>query len=348
VRPRGVVLAVAAAATVALGPGCRKDREKPSEIKAEIAALEKERDALREKIGELMVRDPRIKGMPDAPVRVGVPTSLTRTLVEKVVAGFVDQVTLELKNIRVRKSGTVKKVVTIGEYALDVRIEKVQGRLKTGRPNVTFGGNKIALAMPVTVASGSGRATIGFKWNGKNVSGAVCGDLDIEQPVSGSVKPDSYPVAGAIVLTAGAEQILAAPKFPVVKVNLKIDPSKESWAAVQKIVDDKQGACGFVLDKVDVLKIVRGIIDRGFNVRLPTEKIKPMAVPVGVYPEMSVRGQKVALGIKVADLAITEDMIWLGAEITIDLPKQAVKALAAGDAKATPAPGATPAPRPVK
>ena len=224
--------------------------------------------------------------MPQTPVRVGVPTSLTRELVEKVTAGFVDQVTLELKNLRVRKSGTVKKVVTLGEYALDVHIEKVAGRLKTGKPDVRFGGNKISIALPVTVASGGGKATIGFKWDGKNVSGAVCGDMDIEQVVTGKVKPDSYPVSGALLLTAGAEQILAAPKFPPIKVNLKIDPSPESWAAVQKIIDDKEGACGFVLDKVDVLKIVRGLIDRGFNVRLPTEKIKPMAVPVGIEPEM--------------------------------------------------------------
>jgi len=349
VSPRIAALVLLAAAPAALLAGCRKDREKPGEIKGEIAALEKERDALRARVEELVVRDPRTKGLPKAPVRVGVPTTLTRTLIEKVTAGFVDQVTLELKNLRARKSGTVKKVVTIGEYALDVRIEKVQGRLKTGKPDVRFGGNKIALALPVTVASGSGKATIAFKWDGKNVSGAVCGDLEIEQSVTGSVKPDSYPVAGALVLSAGAQEILASPKFPVVKVKLRIEPSAESWAAVQKIIDDKTGACGFVLDKVDVLKIVRGIIDRGFNVRLPTEKIKPMAVPVGIEPTMNVRGRTVALGIKVGELTITEDMIWLGAAVTVDLPKDAVKALAGGEPKAgAPAPAVTPASRPAK
>lgn len=344
-RARLIALAFATAASVTLGAGCRKDREKPEQLKAEIAALEQERDALRTRIGELAVKDPRVKGMPETPVRVGVPTSLTRELVEKVAEGFVDQVTLELKNLRVRKSGTVKKIVTLGEYALDVHIEKVAGRLKTGKPDVRFGDNRISIALPVTVASGGGKATIRFKWDGKNVSGAVCGDLDVEQAVTGKVKPGSYPVAGALLLTAGAEQILASPKFPPIKVNLKIDPSPESWAAVQKIIDDKEGACGFVLDKVDVLKIVRGLIDRGFNVRLPTEKIKPMAVPVGIEPEMTVHGQTVALGIKVAGLAITEDMIWLGAELKVELPKDAVKALAGTESKdAPPVSGRTPSP----
>jgi hypothetical protein len=325
VSARRVVAASLAVVSLGLG-ACRKDREKPAQLKAEITALEKERDALRDKVGELALKDPRVKGMPKTPVRVGVPTSLTRELIEKVAEGFVDQVTLELKNLRVRKRGTVRKVVTLGEYALDVHIEKVAGRLKTGKPDVRFGGNEISIALPITVASGGGKATIHFKWNGKNVSGAVCGDLDIEQVVTGKVKPGSYPVAGALVLTASAQQILAAPRFPPIKVNLKIDPSPESWAAARKIIEDKEGACGFVLDKVDVLEIVRGLIDRGFNVRLPTEKIKPMAIPVGIEPEMSVHGQTVALVIKVAGLAITEDMIWLGAELAVDLPKDAAKA----------------------
>jgi hypothetical protein len=319
VSARRVVAASLAVVSLGLG-ACRKDRERPAQLKAEITALEKERDALRDKVGELALKDPRVKGMPKTPVRVGVPTSLTRELIEKVAEGFVDQVTLELKNLRVRKRGTVRKVVTLGEYALDVHIEKVAGRLKTGKPDVRFGGNEISIALPITVASGGGKATIHFKWNGKNVSGAVCGDLDIEQVVTGKVKPGSYPVAGALVLTASAQQILAAPRFPPIKVNLKIDPSPESWAAARKIIEDKEGACGFVLDKVDVLEIVRGLIDRGFNVRLPTEKIKPMAIPVGIEPTMQVRGQPVELAIKVGELAVTEKMIWLGADVQVAMP----------------------------
>ena len=103
----------------------------------------------------------------------------------------------------------------------------------------------------------------------------------------------------------------------MIKVNLKVEPSEESWAAVQKILDEKDGVCGYVVDKVNVLGIVQRLIDKGFNVRLPTEKIKPMAVPVGIEPTMKVRGQPVALGIKLGELAITEHMIWLGANVSV-------------------------------
>jgi len=88
----------------------------------------------------------------------------------------------------------------------------------------------------------------------------------------------------------------------------------------EKILDDKEGVCGYVVDKVNILKIVEGLINKGFNVRLPTEKIKPMAVPVGIEPSMKVQGRQVDLAIKLGELAITNDMIWLGANVHVDVP----------------------------
>jgi hypothetical protein len=339
-RAPATSLVLLAAGALSLA-GCREraDRETPEQIRAEIAALEKERDLLRPKLDALISKDPRIAGMPKAPVRVGVPTSLARDLIERVVSGFVDHVTLELKNLKVNKTGSVKKVVTIGQYELHVKINKVSGKLKTGKPSVTFGGNKVALAMPVAVTSGSGNATINFKWDGKNVSGAVCGDMEITQDVSGGVKPASYPVSGMLVLTATAKEILAEPKFPLIKINLKVDPSDESWGAVQKILDDKEGVCGYVVDKVNILKIVEGLINKGFNVRLRTEKIKPMAIPVGIEPSMQVQGRQVDLAIKLGELAITNDMIWLGANVSVDVGE-------AGSAAAGTAASPSPSPSP--
>jgi hypothetical protein len=351
--PRLVVaLAVSSALAASLGCG-RKDRQTPDQLRAEIQALEKERQALRERMNELMVKDPRVKDMPQAPVRLGVPTSLARDLIQKVVAGFVDQVTLDLKNLKAKKSGKVKKVVTLGEYDLKVDIHRVTGRLKTGKPEVTFGGDKVALALPVTIASGSGRATVYFKWDGKNVAGATCGDLEVTQEVTGGVRPDTYPVSGALVLTATAKDILAQPRFPQIKVRLKVAPSAESWAAVDAILGQKDGLCGYVVEKVDVRGIVQRLVEKGFNVRLPTEKIKPMAVPVGIEPTMEVRGQPVALAIQVGDLAITPDIIWLGARVSVAVGDEAARQIeekkaagkkaagkkAAGKKRATPAAG---------
>jgi hypothetical protein len=304
------------ACLVAVSPGCRrKEAATPEQMRARIAALEQEIPALRQKLGELVATDPRLRGMPTTGVRVGVPTPLARTMIERVVSGFVDSVTLRLTNLKVNKSGTVKKVVTIGHYDLAVAITEVTGHLETGRPKVEFGGNRVALSLPVRVASGSGNANIKFKWDGRNVSGAMCGDMEVNQDVAGSVKPEEYPVSGALHLTATAREILASPRFPVVRVNLKVEPSAESWAAVQAILDGKGGVCGYVIDKVDIRGVLEKLIGKGFNVRLPTEKIKPMAVPVGIAPTMTVRDEVLRIEVKLSDLAITEHMIWLGADV---------------------------------
>jgi hypothetical protein len=264
-----------------------------------------------------VAKEPRLEGLPDNGVRVGVPTALARTLIQRVAGGLVDSVTLKLAKLRVHKAGTIKKVVTIGEYDLNVMIDEVTGNLKTGKPEVGFGGNQVSVALPVRVASGSGSATIDFKWDGKNVSGAVCGDMEIHQKVSGTVKPDDYPVSGSLLLTATTQQILAVPKFPKIKVKLKVEPSPDSWAAVQKILEDKEGLCGFVLGKVNIPGVLDGLIGKGFDVRLPTEKIQPMAVPVGIARTMTVRGEPLTIEVKVGNLAITEHMIWLGADVAL-------------------------------
>lgn len=317
-RPVARVCVLAALAAPWAVVACRgADTASTSEMKAAIAALEKERDALRFRIDEGMAKDAGIAGMPTTGVRVGVPTDLARELTTRVITGFVDQVTLKLANITVHKAGSLKKIVTIGEYEIDVRIEDVTAKLETGAPTMRFGGDRIGLDLPVRVKSGTGSAVIDFRWDGKNISGAVCGDMEIQETVAGQVRPDEYPVAGALHLAATSQRILASPRFPEVKINIKVQPSAASWAAVQGILDSQEGLCGWVVDKVDILGLLRKVMDRGFDVRLPTEKIKPVAVPVGIAPTMTVRDHEVTVAVKVGQLAITDHMIWLGADVAL-------------------------------
>jgi hypothetical protein len=285
--------------------------------KLEIAALETERTHLQRRLDELATRDKNLQGMPKTALRIGIPTSLTRDLVQRVTAGLVDQVTLVLEDLHVRKSGTIRRFVDLGEYDLDVTIDNVVGHLRTGEPDVRFGANQVKVALPVSVASGTGHATIRLKWDGRSVAGAVCGDLEITREVTGSVKPDRYPVAGALLLSSTAEEIVMSPRFPTLTINLKVLPSAESWAAVEKVVADQEGVCGFVLGKVDLLQFVRRIVDKGFSVRLPTERLKAMAVPVGIAPSVNIHGKLLTLGLRLGSLAITENAIWLGADVSI-------------------------------
>lgn len=320
-RERALGLAACAlAACVAAGcapqAGARDER-----LRARIAGLETKRDGLRQRLNDLMARDPRFEGMPRTPVRVALPTGLLRELLQSVVAGFVNQVSLELRDLDVETKGEVRKLVTIGSYRLNVRIDEVHGQLRTSTPDIAFGGDQITLRLPVAVASGEGRATVRFKWSGRNVAGAACGDLDVEQVVTGTVRPGRYRVQGTLQLAATASGIVAVSRFRPIRITVGIDPSPESWAAVRKILEArKTGVCGFVLDRIDVLGIVRGIVEKGFEVRLPTERIRPVAVPVAIEPSMTVGGRTVALAIRLGGIAITPRAVWLGAEVALRTP----------------------------
>ncbi len=315
---RAPAAAVVALLAVACTSGCGSaDRRTDAERRVEIAALEKESEALRGRIEALGADDPWSRGMPDSSVRIGVPTTLAASLIQRVAASLVDRVTIELGNLRVRRRGQVRKVITLGDYDLRVTVNRVTARLKTETPKVTFGANRIAVSLPIGVVSGSGRATVNLKWNGRSIGGAVCGDQDVTQVVTGGVWPDRYTLTGALSLSATPQQILVEPIFPRTRIKVRVKPSGASWAAAQKILDDKSGVCGFVLDRVNVMAVVQRVIDRGFDIRLPTEKVKPVALPVGLNPSVTVRGETLAMGIRVSDLAISEQMFWLGAEVTV-------------------------------
>jgi hypothetical protein len=307
-----------ALAALAAGPACGvvgAARERV--LRAEIARLEREREELRRRVDARLLADPRFRGMPESPLRVGVPTSLLRAFLEKLASAVVDRVRLELTDIKAHKTGEIRKVVTLGHYDLDVTIERLEGRLRAGRPEVRFGGDEVAVALPVKIESGEGRATLHFVWDGKNVSDALCGSLDVRQDVSGRVQPETFLLRGGLALTATEQWIVASPRFPPTKVRLHIQPSAASWQAVADILGEKKGACAFVLGKIDVLALLRDLIRKGINVRLPTEKIPTLSVPIGVEPTIAIRGQPVTLAIRVGGLAITERDLWLGAFVSL-------------------------------
>lgn len=322
-RRRVLLVAAGLAVLIAIGVAVfllswrRPDRQTPETLRAQIAALEAERTDLRARLDALAIADPRLQGMPETPIRVGVPTTLADTFIRRIVGGVVDQVTLDLRNLRLRKRGSLRRVVHIGDWDLRIVVDRVLGTLRTADPKVAFGGDRVAVALPLTVAAGTGEATMRFVWNGRNVAGVVCGDLDVTQRVSGAVRPRTYPVSGSVVLRAGENGIVLEPRFPVIRVNLGVVPAEASWAAAQKILDERRGLCGFVIERVDIMGMLRRLVDKGFNVRLPTERIRPVALPVAFAPSLTVQDRQVALDVRIGGLAITEHAIWLGAHVAM-------------------------------
>lgn len=303
---------------VAVLPACQQRRARDiAQQEQRVSALETQRDELRARLADAEHDNVWLAGMPDSSLRIGVPTALATEITGRVITGLTDLMTLELGNITVRKSGTIKKTITLGDYALVVTLDRITAQLGATRPSLAFGGDRLALRVPARVKSGTGTATIHFQWKGRRIAGVVCGDADITQVVTGTVRPASYTVAGTVQLVVDPGRLRVKIVVPPTRIHVDVDPSEASLAAVRKILADKGGACGFVVDRVDILGAVTRLVEKGFDVTLPVDKIPVFSVPIEIDTSMTVRGQSVPFGVDMRDVSVTERMVWLGADVRV-------------------------------
>ncbi len=301
----------------------REGRRTTAQLQQDLVTLRAERERLRPHVIGALRMDPRVAGMPTREVLVGLPTSLARSLVTTFITGVADQLTLHLSGIRVHKTGDVRRVVPLGEWDLSVLLTRVTARLASGTPDVRFGDNRLSLSLPVRVVSGTGAAAINFQWDGRNISGAVCGDMELKEAVTGTVTPARYRLTGTLHLSSSNDAIVLTPRIPVTRIRVHVVPSVAAWAKVQTVLDTKGGVCGFVLDRVNIRGALEEFLAKGFEVRLPVEKLKPWTLPIGLASSLTIREMPVQVSVTDGDLAVTSAMIWLGADIDLvtgDLP----------------------------
>ena len=110
---------------------------------AELQALRDLRDGMQARLRKRIVAAGGEEGLARAPhagIIIGMPTSLTRSIVEQMAAGFFRETVLIVRNVHVHKSDEVKaKVVfrqTVGEFDLDADIIEARGLLRPGRPKL--------------------------------------------------------------------------------------------------------------------------------------------------------------------------------------------------------------------
>ncbi|HEX5031589.1 MAG TPA: hypothetical protein VFX78_09045 [Candidatus Eisenbacteria bacterium] len=315
---RELLVAVLAAL---LAAGCSRTPS-PEERRGwnlEIERLEAEQDSLRARAAVLIAADPRIQRLPQGDVVVAVPTAFIRNVIDRLFRDVANRITLRLSGIKAHVEKKVKKVVTIGEFTVDVNIDKVVGKIGPKPPRIAFGGDSISLKLPIAIKEGRGEATIHFVWDGKHAAGLACGDLDITQKVTGNVIPASYLVTGRIDLRIKGRRVVAALVFPETKLRIKVKPSKESWAAIDSILDEQKHVCGWVLDKVNVPSLLENLTEtKGFNVRLPIDKLKPVILPAGIRDSVQVGERSFAIDAQTKSLRIDPDAIWYSAAVKLE------------------------------
>ena len=300
--------------------GCAKSAspQQKNEWSADLARLKAEQDSLRQRAAVLVAADPRLRRLPEGDVVISIPTSFLRTVILQVFDQVAESVTLRLGGIKAHVEKSVKKIVKLGDFVVDVDIREVIGKLEPGEPRVGFADNRVALRLPVAVNKGTGKAVVHFKWDGKNVADLACGDLDITETVTANVVPSSYVVSGTLGLALDGNHVIATPRFPETRVRIRVAPTQQSWATINRILAEKHGVCGFVLDKVDVPSILRRVVEeKGFNVTLPLSKVKAFRIPAGVSDSLSVKDRTVAVEAKTNLIRIEPDAILYSADVTL-------------------------------
>ena len=315
---RGLFIGILAA-LLAIGCARTPSSDERKRWDLEIGHLQAEQDSLRARAAELIADDPRIRALPQGDVVVAVPTAFIRNVIDRLFRDVANRVTLRLSGIKAHVAKKVKKVVTVGEFTVDVNIDQVVGKIRPKPPRIAFGGDSISLKLPISIKEGRGEATIHFVWDGKHVAGLACGDLDITQKVSGNVIPADYLVTGRIDLGIKGRRVVAALVFPETRLRIRVNPSKESWAAIDSILDEQKHVCGWVLDKVNVPGLLANLTEtKGFNVKLPVDKLKPVILPAGIRDSVQVGQRSLAIDAQTKSLRIDPDAIWYSAVVKLE------------------------------
>lgn len=321
--------AITVAMTGAALVGLRWRALPPPPTAAALQALRAERDALQDRAREAVILqgEPSLARAPRAGIMIGIPSSLTRSIVEQVVTGLFGETKLTLRNLKVHKEGKLKaklliKERTLGEYVLDVRINEVHGLLKPGKPSLDFGANTIDIGLPLRLAEGHGDATLRFKWDSKGLSAnLVCGDTEVTRTVTAAVVPQDYSVKGRFDISADSEKLVLRPRFPDLAMRVFVDPSEEAWKLVEEVVKDRPKGCEIALGKVDVKEKLSGLLGKGFNVKIPQKIFKPIRLPAGISQSLEIQGVKLALEVKPAGVLVADDRIWYGADLNLKKQK---------------------------
>lgn len=290
-----------------------------------VAALTAERDRLQEDLRRAVIAggEPSLARAPVAGLMIGLPTSFTSSILDQAVTGLFGETTLTLENLRARRTGVVEAEVlfakrTLGTYALDVRIERVRGILKPGRPTLAYGADEVGVELPVRLAEGEGSADLRFRWDSTGFAASlVCGDVDVTRRITFTVAPQDYEVRGSFGVSGAGDILELTPRFPELAMRIVAEPTEQAWSVVDAVIRDRPRGCEIALDKADVREKLAGMLGRGFDVKVPQSIFKPIRLPLGASRTVELPGLTLTLRVKPAGVLVADDRIWYGADVSV-------------------------------
>jgi hypothetical protein len=292
-----------------------------------LAALEREHHARHEHLEQLLSRDPFLAEAERTPgdMVLTMRAGFVQQVIEDIAGRYFDRVAIELEGLDVREEGTLRKDtlvgnVRVGDWTVAMRIHRVAGILRAGRPRMRFDGdNRVAVTFPAHLERGVGSAAVTFTWDSRGLANLVCRSFKVEQAIYGSVVPEEYPVRGTFLLEAAGQSLTAQPTFTDV-FKVKLDLSPQSWAAVRAQLEgqDKLTRCGVGLDPDKVLAQLRDLATvQGFDVKIPRRLFRSITLPAQVAQSVKVDEHEVRIALQSSALHVTPQALWYRASVGV-------------------------------
>jgi hypothetical protein len=307
------------------GGGCAPPAA--AENPARIAALEQTYAELHARLEKAAGKDPVISSAFAEPgqVIVAFRAGLIEQLAGDVARHYLDTVTVDLKNVKGNSSGEIHKDTflgdfKVGEWKVNVRLGKLQGRLRVGQPRLALKHpNLIEIRLPVDVSESEGDARLSFSWDSSSIANVLCKDFELDREIRGRVIPQSHLLEGAMRLENIGEGLIAAPVFPDRHVQLKLDLTPASWGIVEEAIrsQNHSGKCGTLLKPDRTLGFLRELAGNGIRIRLPDSIFRTVKLPGRFHQYVEVDEHKVALAIKAETLRVDTRMLWSSASIQV-------------------------------
>jgi hypothetical protein len=286
----------------------------------ELERLRQERRILSERLRKRLAEKAPLPQAAEADVLVGIPAPLAERFVGEVVTSLFSDVKLTLRDLEVRKEGEVQGRILLGRrrlgsYALTVSLAEVKAVLRAGRPRLDFADDRVGVALPVTLTEGSGRGRLQLSWDGRGLAGTLCGDLELDDEVAGTVAPATYTLRGGFRLAADGAMLVARPEFADLKIDVRVEPSPATWELMDKAIQGRGAVCRGALRAADIRDKVKAAIGRGFTVTLPRRFVPVVRLPVELKVPLDLEGSGLRIHVRPSALAVTRARLWYGAEV---------------------------------
>ncbi len=317
-----------------LASGCAVGHAQ-SPAPAKLEELRQHNEGLRQRLADLVAGDPVLAGTRQIaePVVVGIRTKLIERVIQEVGFHYLDKIELDLApNVHINHTQELAKKTFLGKVkggtlSVNINILNIKAMILARPPAVEFAGaNRVSLRVPVRVDKGEGAAEFHFTWDSAGLANLVCKDFEFHDRLRGTILPASYSVAGHFVLSATSRAVVASPRFADQKFRLRLDLTPESWAKVQRAIEaqDSFGKCGVAIDPSKIMEKLRGLGQKGFEVRIPRSLVRPVNLPASVEEQLNVQDHAVALSVKPGVLGLDKDALVFSSSVSTSLAAMAI------------------------